>query len=198
MSIWEKQAQKEVESLKEMYRQAVILSLNLGEAISERIPSLPESTSPDPKAYPSCQFQHFEVGGYPVYQFSYEGMLPLYIEDRTLQKELRDYYNRVTMEVFMKEIGLTQPESFDRAVVYMCHFFSNLRIRDLDNRNRSHLINAIRNTRIIKDDCWEKISTMESGFFDVLKNNHINVYVTHDNNMSNLINYVKFEVGKMG
>ncbi|MNN28081.1 hypothetical protein D3C81_1416390 [compost metagenome] len=179
-----------------MYVQAVMLSYKLGEAISERMVLLPESTSPDPKAYPPCQFQWYELNGSPVYQFDYEGMLPLYVENRAYQKQIRAYYNRVTMEALMDKFRFKQPEAFDQAIIYMCHYFGDLRIRDLDNRNRSHLINAIRSTRIIEDDCWKKISTMESGFLDPLRKSHIKMYVADRNNVLNLIEYVNSEVEK--
>lgn len=180
--------QQRYAALEDMYRQSVLLSIQLAKEIAERIPFLPDASSLDPKAYPPCSFQSFDVGGTPVYCFRYSGMLPLYIEDKKYQTELREYYQQATVEAIPSTVRI---QTFDKAVMYMCHYFSNLRIRDLDNRNRRHLINAMRRAGIIQDDCWEKLSTMESGFQDSDKNNYIEVYVTDHSHQLHLINYVQ-------
>ncbi|MBY9079561.1 hypothetical protein KIH86_03955 [Paenibacillus sp. HN-1] len=187
MSFQQQQEEREVAALEEMYRQAVMLSYKLGEAISERIPLLPESTSPDPTAYPPCNFQHFEIKGIPVYQFSYEGMLPLYIRDKAYENQIREYYLRSTMEALRN----FRPQTFNRALIYMCHLFSDLRIRDLDNRNRRHLINALRATRIIQDDNWKEVSFVESGFLDQAGKSRVELFVTERANTVDMIDFVE-------
>lgn len=185
-----------IETVEDLYRQAVMMSYTLGEELSERLHMLPdrEEYSIDPVIYPPCEFQTLEVGGMPVYQFVYEGMLPLYFQDKKYENKIRDYYLRCSMEA----LNGRKPETLERAFIYMCYFFGDLKIRDLDNRNRRHLINAVRNTGIIEDDCWQRIETMESGFLDLPKKNHIEVFVTSRENMINLVEYVRKETGKRG
>lgn len=180
-------------ALEDMYRQSVLLSMQIAKEIAERIPFLTESAALDPRAYPPCTIQTFALSSIPVYAFRYPGMLPLYTEEKKFQNELREYYQQATVEAMS---SFPQPQPFDKAVMYMCHYFSDLRIRDLDNRNRRHLINAMRRAGIIQDDCWEKLSTMEAGFKDSEKNNYIEVYVTDQSNQLELINFVNNKAEK--
>ncbi|MNW46797.1 hypothetical protein D3C74_241090 [compost metagenome] len=191
MSIWEDQARKEVEDCEEMYRQAVGLSFRLGSLLSERITKLPESTIPDPKTYPPCIYSTYTLGDYPVYQFSYQGMLPLYLKDKKYKNQIKDYYTQATMEA----TAASQKEApvLKSAFIYICHFFEDLMIRDLDNRNRSAIINAIRYAGFVKDDSWKEIETMESGFLDVSRKNHVQVFVTPSQNALKMIENVREE-----
>lgn len=179
-----------VEALKKEYRESLLTSLRLAELIADRETLLPESMSPDPLPYPPCIFKTFEVSGEPVYQFRYEGMLPLYSEDRLSQKKLRNYYQTATMVSIFDWIRSEKVQMFDQAFLYICHVFSNLRVRDLDNQNRRHLINAMRRTNLIQDDNWKKLSNMEKGFFDPDQESHILLYVAHEKNKLSLIEYV--------
>lgn len=186
MSFIQQWEEKEVADLEGMYRQSVLLSFKLSEALSERIQRLPESMSPDPLIYPPCKFKQFDLGDSPVYQFSYEGMLPLYDKERKYFTRVRDYYLGSTQEA-IRGIRVT---SFNRGFIYICHFFENLVIRDLDNRNRSFLINAIRYAGFIEDDSWKEIRIMEAGFLDVARKNHVQVFVTDLKNAMKLVENV--------
>lgn len=177
---------QEMEALEQMYQQAIILSKQLGKAISEKRPFLPDSLSPDPVAYPPCFMKKFELDGSLVYQFNYEGMLPLYFSDKAYENSIRDYYVQATVEALADH----RSEPFKNAIVYLCHYFSDLRIRDLDNRNRRHLINALRAARIIEDDSWKKMSFMESGYLDHQKKNRLELYVTSKEKMIDLLHHV--------
>lgn len=188
MSFMKKREQKEVVDLEEMYKQAVMLSYKLGEAISERIPLLPESTSPDSRAYPPCIYSTYMLGEYPVYQFSYQGMLPLYMKEKQYSNQVRDYYIRATMEATAQQ---EDDPSLRSAFIYIGHFFENLLIRDLDNRNRSFLINAVRYAGFIEDDSWKEIEIMESGFLDSARKNHVQVFVTPSQNAVKMIENVR-------
>ncbi|GIP08189.1 hypothetical protein J1TS5_03590 [Paenibacillus macerans] len=185
-----------IETIEDLYRQTVMISYSLGEELSERLHMLPdrEGYNVDPVIYPPCKFQSLNVIGSPVYQFIYQGMLPLYIQDKKYENKIREYYLRSTMEALEGQ----RLEKFDHAFIYLCHFYGDLKVRDLDNRNRRHLINAIRNTGIIEDDCWQRIETMESGFLDLPKSNHVEVFITSRENMINLVEYVRKEVRKRG
>ncbi|MGG1880332.1 hypothetical protein ABDI30_22555 [Paenibacillus cisolokensis] len=189
MSIWEDQFRKEVEDCEEMYRQAVGLSIKLGKALSERITRLPESMSPDPKTYPPCIYSMYMLEDYPVYQLSYQGMLPLYAKDKQYRSQVNNHYTQATMEAtvsLQKAIPVLKS-----AFIYICHFFEDLLIRDLDNRNRSIIINAIRYAGFIKDDSWKEIEIMESGFLDIKRRNHVQVFITPSQNTLKMIEYVR-------
>ncbi|WP_039833882.1 hypothetical protein [Paenibacillus sonchi] len=187
MSFMEQQEQKEVTDLEDMYRQSVMLSFNLGEVLSERIQRLPESTSPDPLAYPPCHYRTYMLDEYPVHQLSYQGMLPLYMKEKQYKNKVRDYYIRATMEATAR---LDIP-SLRSAFIYIGHFFENLMIRDLDNRNRSFLINAIRYAGFIEDDSWKEIEVMESGFLDLARKNHVQIFITPSENAMKMIENVR-------
>lgn len=189
MSFWEDQARNKVEEVEGMYRQAVELSFKLGKSLSAWRTMLPESTSPDPKAYPPCIYSTYMLGEYPVYQFSYQGMLPLYLKDKQYINQVKDYYTQATMEA--TAAFQTGAPALKSAFIYTCHFFENLMIRDLDNRNRSAIINAIRYAGFIKDDSWKEIETMESGFLDIGRKNHVQVFVTPSQNTLKLIENVR-------
>lgn len=190
VSLQDQREYKLVEDLEKAYRESILTSLHLAEMIADRRTSLPESTSPDPKAYPPCTFKWFELletTGIPVYHFSYEGMLPLYSSEKGYQKQLRDYYTQATIEA----LGQDRPQPFEQAILLICHFFQDLRVRDLDNRNRRHLINALRAAQIIEDDSWKKISVMEFGLLDSKGKNHVEMFVTSVKNTADLVRYVE-------
>lgn len=183
-----------VEKIEELYRQSVMMSYELANELSERFHLLPdrEGNNVDPVIYPPCHFQKFNMEGIPVYQLSYQGMLPLYMKENSSKKQVRDYYIRATMEETIHH----ETPVIDSAFIYICHFFQNSIIRDLDNRNRSVLINAIRYAGFIKDDSWKEVEIMESGFFDLACRNHVQVFVTPSQNALKLIGDVREKYAK--
>lgn len=189
MSYLEQRERKEIEEIEEMYRQAVMLSYKLGAAYSERIQRLPESMSPDPLTYPPCHYQSFYLGEDVVHQLSYQGMLPLYSKEKKYENNIRDYYAQATVEA-IAELNIQAMES---AFIYIAHFFENLLVRDLDNRNRRHLINAIRYAGFIKDDSWRIIQIMECGLLDTGRKNHVQVFITSSENFSKLVENVQLK-----
>ncbi|GAB3051304.1 hypothetical protein [Virgibacillus ainsalahensis] len=127
------------------------------------------------------------VNGYPVFQFSYDGMLPLYKEnDRDYASFVRNYYHRITFESY-NYAGIEM--QFNQAVLVIQHYFQDNIIRDLDNRNRKYIIDAIRYTRLVKDDNWKELSILEEGLPD--KQNHIQVYLLAEENRLNFLSYLK-------
>lgn len=191
LSFREQEVQRELMSLERMYFQSVLLSYDLSEAIANKRSFLPESWSLDPLPYPPCSFEMFELSGYPVYQLSYEGVLPLYSQDRKYFRAVRDYYWHATFEA----VRNAEYPTLDHACIYICHFFKNLIIRDTDNRNRSLLINAVRHAQMIRDDSWKEIVNLEAGFLDDSGKNHIKVLVSPTSNISNLTIYVNDKYG---
>ena len=81
-------------------------------------------------------------------------MLPLYLRDKHYGNQIKDYYTQATIQAIMEAVAASQTETpvLSSAFIYICHFFEDLLIRDLDNRNRSAIINAIRYAGLIKDD----------------------------------------------
>jgi len=55
-----------------------------------------------------------------------------------------------------------------------------LKDRDLDNRNKKYVFDAIRDTGVLHDDTWQDISMMDIGFFDE-HSNHLQVFVLPEN-----------------
>ena len=178
-----------IETIEELYHQAVMMSQALGWELSERRHLLPdrEGNNVDPLIYPPCHFQELSIEGNLVYQFNYEGTLPLYMKNKSYEDKIRAYYQGAMIEALEGRSVL----KFDQAFIYVCHFFSNLQIRDLDNRNRRHLINAIRSAQLIEDDRWELIEIMDSGYLDPQKRNHIELFITSRENAMNLVEYVR-------
>lgn len=158
--------------------------------------------------YPRCYLTEHTVKGQTVYQLSYDGMLPLYFEtdpraktslrsfDRERLLELsryhsavRDHYLRATLDTVTLWPKRIKP--FSRAFLYICHFFGNQVIRDLDNRNRGLLINAARLGGLISGDEWERLEVMESGFLDIDQKNHVSVFISDQEIGLSVVDYVK-------
>jgi hypothetical protein len=133
---------------------------------------------------PKCLVKRHEINGYPVYQLSYAGILPMYDDDPGYHREIRDYYIRATLRGYDWR---TNTESFEKAAIMAVHYFSDLSIRDLDNRNRSVLINAIRYTGLIGDDNWKNITYLEKGEMDYKGRCHVQMYVLDSENLSDFL-----------
>jgi len=138
--------------------------------------------------YPMANIEQFEFNQSPVYQFSYHGALPPYEGmSREYIKLIKDYYYSSTIKSldFMKvhEFQNTSVPVFNEKVsVFFAHFFSDLNIRDLDNRNKKFVLDPIRFTKIIKDDNWQELSLFDSGFLDQ-GHNHLQVFVLLEKNL---------------
>lgn len=188
-----------LEYLRAAYRHAVLMQLQLGKAIAEELKMM-DIDVPVDTPYPPCYVTRHDLNGEVAYQFSYEGMLPLYFDRggftrervmKVYQDAVRDYYLQATYEGFRALLGQEEIEPFGRAFVYAAHFFKDLGLRDLDNRNRSVLINALKNVGIIRGDEWQNLTYMEKGFLDIDKRNHVSVFVTDEKNMLKLVEYVE-------
>lgn|GEM_PF-5188144 len=164
-----------LESLQEIYRNIVEISYRIAEHIADQSRALADDDVFEDTPYPRCSIRTHNVAGKVVYQLFYDGALPLYFDkDPKLkskaadigryQSQIRDSYVRATADA-VRSLG-TKPEPFERSFLYICHFFGNLVIRDLDNRNRSCIINAVRYAGLIRGDEWERLEIMESGFLD--------------------------------
>jgi len=190
-----------LEQLRAAYRHAVLMQLHLGKAIAEELKKM-DIDLPIDTPFPPCYVTRHDLDGEVAYQFSYDGMLPLYFDrggftrERVMkeyQDAVRDYYFRATYEGFRAMAGHETIKPFGRAFVYVAHFFKDLGIRDLDNRNRSTLINALRNVGILCGDEWQRMTYMEKGFLDIKKQNHVSMFVTEEKNALKLIQFVEYK-----
>mgnify|MGYP001332348202 FL=1 len=133
---------------------------------------------------PKCLVRRREINGYLVFQLSYDGIMPMYDDDPKYQQEIRDYYIRATLR------GYDWPanrQTFRNAAIMVVHYFNDLSIRDLDNRNRSVLINAIRYTGLVWDDNWKNVTYLEKGELDAEGRCHVQVYVMDAGNLSDFL-----------
>lgn len=140
--------------------------------------------------YPMAKVKPLLINGYPVFQFSYEGALPAYKEnDRDYLALIRHYYYRATFDAYdFSKIDI----KFDQSVIITAHYFNNMQIRDLDNRNRKLIQDAIRQTGLIGDDSWSRVWNVDVGFLDP-KENHVQVYVVSQENFTNFMSYLQDE-----
>ncbi|QUW20902.1 hypothetical protein JSQ81_13885 [Sporosarcina sp. Marseille-Q4063] len=140
--------------------------------------------------YPMAKVKPMIINGYPVFQFSYEGVLPAYKEDdRDYLALIRHYYYRATFDAYdFSKIDI----KFGKSVIITAHYFNNMQIRDLDNRNRKLIQDAIRQTGLIGDDSWSRVWNVDVGYLDP-KGNHVQVYVVSQDNFSNFMSYLQDE-----
>lgn len=134
-------------------------------------------------------FQPLAINGYPVFQFRYEGAMPLYDkENRELIQLVRDYYFQATLEMYeLPEINI----QFKKAVLIIQHIFPDKIIRDLDNRNRKFVIDAIRLTGLINDDHFMNLSIFEEGFVKENAIPYVNVFLLDKENFQDFLTYSK-------
>lgn len=134
-------------------------------------------------------FQPLAINGYPVFQFRYEGAMPLYDkENRELIQLVRDYYFQATLEMYeLPEMNI----QFEKAVLIIQHIFPDKIIRDLDNRNRKFVIDAIRLTGLINDDNFMNLSIFEEGYVKENAIPYVNVFLLNKENFQDFLTYSK-------
>lgn len=137
---------------------------------------------------PRCQIERLVFKDFEATKLTYEGRLPMYIEDRKYKQEIRDYYIGATVQA----VRGYSFKKLDNAVIIIRHYFNDSIVKDLDNRNRSYLINAIRYAGLIKDDSWKEIKLMEEGYF-IEGQEKVEVFVFEQ---ANLIPFLQESVSK--
>lgn len=137
--------------------------------------------------YPMAMVQPMVINDYPVFQFSYEGLLPHYKRtDKEYNKIIKDYYFRSTIDAYdFEAINIELGESF---IIYAQYFKDDI-LQDLDNRNKKYIQDAIRQTGIIKDDTWKNVWNIDLGFKDE-EYNHVQVYVVSRKNFIDFYSYL--------
>ena len=142
---------------------------------------------PGMPVYPGAKSTTKQVNGYPVIQFSYEGALPLYQQAGAYRAAVRYYYFRATFEAYDRNaVNIT----FNKAAVLIIHYFKDKLVRDLDNRNRKFILDAIRQTGLIQDDSWRDLAVMEEGFHDPHKD-HVQAYVVAREHFTDFLIYME-------
>ncbi len=137
--------------------------------------------------YPRARAKTLAVNGYSVYQFAYEGLLLHYQQDGKYKAAIRHYYFQSTFEACEQ---LSIEKRFDKAAIFIIHYFKDQIIRDLDNRNRKFLLDAIRQTGLIRDDSWRYLAVMEEGFHDP-HGDHVKMYVLARENFADFLSYIE-------
>lgn len=127
------------------------------------------------------------INDYPVFQFSYEGMLPHHKRtDKEYNKIIKDYYFHSTIDAYdFEQINI----KLDEAVIIYVQYFKDDIIQDLDNRNKKYIQDAIRQTAILADDSWKNVWNMDIGFEDD-EANHVQVYVVPKENYMDFYSYL--------
>ncbi|MCP3764652.1 hypothetical protein NLX67_20130 [Domibacillus sp. A3M-37] len=176
---------EKVEGLKELLRNMEMLKSD----VMARILELDDNAMLPPisTVYPGAKAKTLAVNGYPVYQFAYEGVLPLYQQDGKYRAAIRHYYFRATFEACGQ---LPFEKTFDKAAIFIIYYFKDQIIRDLDNRNRKFLMDAIRQTGLITDDSWRHLAVMEEGFHDP-HGDHVQMYVLARENFTDFLAYME-------
>lgn len=210
--------QFDMDKLHAAYRSAVHVMYAIGEQIAERdrrilrgelgewdeyLPIEHEDIArfTEQTPFPRCMITNHIVDGERITQLSYNGLLPLYffkngaskdkqMEIESYRKIVKDYYIRATLDALKLLPTAETPEKKNKAFIYLCYFFKDLKIRDLDNRNRSVLINAARYGLLIDGDEWEKLAIMEEGFLNVNKRNHVSMFISNRNSALKVVEYV--------
>ncbi len=113
-----------------------------------------------------------------ILRIFFEGALPPYINPRTATghdpyyKDVRTYYEIATDAALRTN---RERPSITKAVVFLRHHFKDLIIRDLDNRNRKLIIDALRKNQVMGEDAWQHCSFYEEGV--LAEKNAVEVFV---------------------
>ncbi|RKJ36966.1 hypothetical protein D7X33_37925 [Butyricicoccus sp. 1XD8-22] len=114
--------------------------------------------------------------------------MPTYKEDdQEYLSMIRRYYFRATLDSYDYS-KLKLPAMSEVAIIFVQYFIDN-KIRDLDNRNKKYIQDAIRHTRLYGDDSWHNVWNLDMGFLDEEKD-HIQVYVVERINLSSFVDFL--------
>src|SRR5699024_10258595 len=140
------------ETLKAMLEEMEVFRADLMDEINEM--GVNANSSVPTSVYPPANIEKFVFNDSTVFQFSYHGALPTH---RGMSKQyndlIRSYYHNATASSFSKlELGsVDRIKDTNKIAVIFAHFYKNLRARDLDNRNKKYVLDAIKDTRIFND-----------------------------------------------
>ena len=137
------------------------------------------------QAHPLSRVSHEIIENIPYFQFSYDGMLPHFNEkDNEYLSMVRNYYLRATLDSYnFKKVDYV----FGEAVIVFAQYFKDDIIRDLENRNKKYIQDAIKATGLIRDDHWSAVWNVDVGFSDT-ESNHVQVYLVSKEDFANFYN----------
>lgn len=98
---------------------------------------------------------------FPIYFLKFVGSLPIFKkEDKAYVRLMQHYYGLATS----RQLQNNNLPALHSAVAIIEHHFEDNIIRDIDNRNRKFITDAIRYSQVIKDDDIQHYSIYEEGF----------------------------------
>lgn len=132
-------------------------------------------------------YQPLMVNDYMVFQFRLEGMMPHYKEkDKEYIQLVRDYYFNSILSMYdVPALDVT----LEQAVIIIQHVFPNAGVRDLDNRNKKYLIDAIRRTGLIKDDDFTCLAIHEDGTVNCNCSPYVHVFLLEKRHLIDFLLY---------
>lgn len=139
--------------------------------------------------YPMAKVRPLMINEYPVMQFAYDGVFPIYDKtDWAYLNKIKHYYYLSTFDSYdYKKMMLP---IFDKATIIFVQYFNDKRFGDLDNRNKKFIQDAIRLVQVIRDDISENVWNVSMGYYDK-ERNHIQVYVVEQENMADFLAYLQ-------
>lgn len=177
-----------LEDLEKTLKHLDILRVNIMKAINDVKYNLDMSAYRKVKpaqAHPLSKVTHEVIDNIPYFQFSYDGMLPHFNErDNEHLSLIRKYYLKATLSAYdYSKIDYKFKNAF---IVFVQYFKDNI-IRDLENRNKKYIQDAIKATGLISDDCWHSVWNADLGFLDP-ESNHVQVYLVSKEDFANFYN----------
>lgn len=127
------------------------------------------------------------VNGYKVFQIQYDGSMPSYkAKDIEYQKLIRNYYFKATVNQLRVDREINY---FKKAAIVIEHYFNDSIIRDLDNRNKKYIIDALRHCGLLKNDDYRNVAYVENGHYtDELP--YVNVFILEWDNISDFLKVI--------
>lgn len=77
----------------------------------------------------------------------------------------------------------------EKCFVLISQYFTNMIIRDLDNRFHSLIFNGLRSSNLISDDDWNKLSYMENGYYTTSDKPFTNILIGYEKDLIKMIDY---------
>jgi len=127
------------------------------------------------------------------YLFYFEDVIPTYkgaSKDKDYGRDIQKYYNQsISRQLNMAEPNVQQ----EKFVLVIEQYYKDKQVRDLDNRNRKLLIDAIKYNQLIKDDSMQELAIYETGT-NGQPNNETIVFLLKQ---SDFVHFIKERNGKL-
>lgn len=124
------------------------------------------------------------MNDYQVLMFYFDSVLPSYkTKDKNYGQTVASYYN---LAIARQLTTVTQNLQGEEFVIFIEQHFKDMQLRDLDNRNRKLLIDALRHNLVFKDDSYKYISIFEEAY-NVRNQNEMIVYIVEKVNFHHFL-----------